>query len=254
MSDRKRRNIRYRKRKRHLAKWDYSTPGAYFVTFCTHGRKEILGHVESGEMILSEAGAICNDIIRTQTSCTIDHFVIMPNHIHLLIRLSGGQSLPLSKILRSMKAAMSIECHARGIEGKIWQTSFHDHIVRNQKDHDQLYEYIENNPLRWESDCMNAKSISQAEACATKTVQANSVIPAYWQALSLCKKAHNQHTSDVLSSAIKVVAFDSIRYQLRQLPQFLRQLDKKISFWLNCVTMLHTLNRCIGRAAWRHRP
>lgn len=129
----------------------------------------MLGHIESGEMILSKAGVICSGIIRAQAACGIERFVIMPNHVHLLIRISSERAPSLSKVIRSIKAAASIECHAHGISGAIWQPSFHDHIVRNQQDHDRLYEYIENNPLRWELDCMNASGISQAEACATKS-------------------------------------------------------------------------------------
>lgn len=95
----------------------------------------------------------------------------MPNHVHLLISINGISQASLSNIIRMLKAEMTLTLHANGIVGKIWQPSFHDHIVRNQADFDRLYKYIQNNPLRWELDCMYDHRLSQAEACATEGVR-----------------------------------------------------------------------------------
>ena len=85
----------------------------------------------------------------------LDKFVIMPNHIHLLLRFVAtevGQSRPtLQKLMQSFKSVTTRKCWEIGIS-KLWQRSFYDHVIRNDADYLQIWQYIDENPLRWSKD------------------------------------------------------------------------------------------------------
>lgn len=67
--------------------WDYSAPGAYFITSVSCERKPIFGQIHAGEMILSDEGEIAKNHLTNLNfnDLYIDRFVIMPNHIHLIM-------------------------------------------------------------------------------------------------------------------------------------------------------------------------
>ncbi len=147
-----------------LKGYDYSTLGAYFITICTQERKELLSKIIVGDDALivpqnnlSEIGIICdkyiNNINIKYENVTVDKYVIMPNHIHLIIFLHGTMkaSSPtknVETIIRSFKTMVTKEI---GIS--IWQRSYHDHIIRGEKDYKKIWEYIDTNVIRWEKDC-----------------------------------------------------------------------------------------------------
>ena len=136
-----------RKRNR-LHDYDYSTNNMYYVTICTRDKKCIL--CDSQEFSLTEIGKTVLDAINhiqnTYEGAIIDKFVIMPNHIHIMILLTHCKST-LSNIISQMKRHASIQSGE-----KIWQNSFFDHIVRNEADYLRIWEYIEENPQKWEMD------------------------------------------------------------------------------------------------------
>ena len=168
----KEKELPQRKRLR-LKNFDYSTPGAYFVTVCTHNRKCTLSRVvgaihESPEIQLTEYGKIVDRLINTiprQSLATIDRYVIMPNHIHLVIMITDSDELrairesPLrgrsviSKIIGYIKMNASKEIHNRYGNEMVWQRGFHDHIIRNRNDYEKISKYIFENPIIWQYDC-----------------------------------------------------------------------------------------------------
>ena len=172
----KEKELPQRKRLR-LKYFDYSTPGAYFVTVCTHNRKCTLSRVvgaihESPEIQLTEYGKIVDRLINTipqQSLATIDRYVIMPNHIHLVIIITDSDELrairesPLrgrsiiSKIIGYIKMNASKEIHNRYGNVTVWQRGFHDHIIRNRNDYEKISKYIYENPIIWPYDCFYAK-------------------------------------------------------------------------------------------------
>ncbi len=84
---------------------------------------------------------------------TVNKYVIMPNHIHLIIFLHGTMrsSSPtknIGTVIRSFKTMLTKE-----IGYSIWQRSYLDHIIRGEKDYQKIWEYIDTNPLKWELDC-----------------------------------------------------------------------------------------------------
>ena len=159
------------KRKRlRLDGFDYNSPGAYFVTICTHNRINIFSRIEpsNNELKLSEYGQIVDWYINNipeRYGIQIENYVIMPNHIHLLvliaereIRESPLQSRSvLSKFVGYIKMNATKQIHASGNNKNVWQRGYHDHIVRNREDFQNIFNYICVNPDRWETDCLYTK-------------------------------------------------------------------------------------------------
>ena len=152
--------------------YDYNTPGAYFLTFCTHNRKHFLSHIvgaihESPEPRLTICGKIVDAVIQNipaHLHVTVDRYVIMPNHVHLIaviteedvlreIRESPLQSRSImSKLIGyiKMNASKAIRQHYGDVA--VWQRGYRDHVIRNREDYVALAEYIQTNPIRWELD------------------------------------------------------------------------------------------------------
>ena len=149
-----------------LKDYDYSENGAYFVTFCTKDRHSILGGVSIGsghglldgsKMILSDKGKVLERVLlRTNevySYISLDTFVIMPNHVHMLISINGGPSggtaptAILPRYVGTVKRLVN-----RDLGENIWQRSFYEHIVRNEKDYREIWEYIVYNPAHWTED------------------------------------------------------------------------------------------------------
>jgi len=152
-----------------LKNYDYNSEGAYFITICTHNRKNLFGNIvgaihESPEMNLNSNGIIVDDYIRKSDSrfeLKIDKYVIMPNHIHLIVVIEERaiRESPLrkrsliSKAMGYLKMNASRDIHKNGYNDKIWQRSFHDHIIRSEADYLSIWNYIDGNPQKWEKDC-----------------------------------------------------------------------------------------------------
>ena len=139
-----------------LCEYDYSTNGAYFITICTKDRKRILSSIvgDDAHIVPKPYGIITEKYIRNVPG--IEKYAIMPDHIHMIIRLDNGSmwaSTPTSKrpqhnrisnIVRSIKVLV-----AKEIGESIFQRSYYDHVIRNQQDYDEIWQYIENNPRKW---------------------------------------------------------------------------------------------------------
>ena len=145
-----------------LREWDYSTPGFYFVTICCQNREHRFGCVSDKVMHLSEPGLMVNqlwsELSSTISSASVDAFVTMPNHIHVLIELGLSSSGPSSLVdvihwYKSKSTTLYIhgvkEQGWRRFEGRLWQEKYHDHIVRNDRELAAIREYITNNPAKW---------------------------------------------------------------------------------------------------------
>ena len=141
------------KRKRtRLNEYDYSTPGAYFVTICTKDRKPLFGPVG--------ADSISARMIKRTFQETIDRyfgiespiFVVMPNHIHMIIKLESDQ-YNLNQIIAQYKSGVTRKIREFFPDISVWQRSYHDHIIRNQREYEKIWNYIEGNPLKWNEDC-----------------------------------------------------------------------------------------------------
>ena len=142
------------KKRRRLKDFDYSSNGAYFITFCTFDKVNQFwtedGFTNLQDITLSSFGKIMQTAIENIPSIypnvSVDQYVIMPNHVHTILVLSDAQtSVPV--IINQLKRNVT-----KQIGYSIFQRSYHDHIIRNQADYEKIWEYIEDNPRKWNED------------------------------------------------------------------------------------------------------
>lgn len=159
-------NKKYPKRKTlRLQGYDYSFHGDYFVTIVTQGRACRFGKIAAGEMILNEVGRMIDkcygELGEKYDDVYCLDYVIMPNHLHFIIRLlSDTHHLP--DLVRQFKSKTTVE-YIKGVQQKgwplfecrLWQRSYHDHIIRNEHAFNYIRNYIFQNPERWYYDKMN---------------------------------------------------------------------------------------------------
>ena len=145
-----------------LKDYDYSQSGYYFVTICTKDKKKLLCEIVGEGLCalpktnLTDIGKITDNAIhfvnQKYDRITVDKYVIMPNHIHLIIKIekqTGGlKGPPLQHVIGRLKSFTTYKY------GKtLWQRSFHDHIIRGERDYLKIWNYIDINPQRWSEDC-----------------------------------------------------------------------------------------------------
>lgn len=151
-----------------LKNFDYSQNGAYFVTICTHNKRHLFGKIYDGKMYFTDLGSIVeNEILNIEMhyqTVRIDKYVVMPNHIHMIIVISEAEGMnpfptkmfDISNVVGKFKAGVSRivgNGFIHSVEKRIWQSSYHDHIIRGGKDYKKIWEYIDTNVIRWEEDC-----------------------------------------------------------------------------------------------------
>ncbi len=166
-----RKNMRWEKQ-------DYSHPGEYMITICVRDMKQILSKITAGNqqtvgddvlvvphIELTKYGKIADKYINQLNdfykNINVLKYVIMPNHIHLLLQIpdgTTGTSSPTGEqtdtrpvehsVIADFVSAFKRFCH-REIGEKIFQRSFHDHVIRDENDLIGAINYIENNPYRW---------------------------------------------------------------------------------------------------------
>lgn len=136
--------------------YDYNLPGAYFITICTQDRIPLFWNVGAAicRPNLSDIGAVVETAIlqipKHYPAVSVDKYCVMPDHIHMILSINtdeDGRQIAaptISTVVGHMKrwVSMRIGC-------SIWQKSFFDHVVRNREDYDQIWNYIENNPLKY---------------------------------------------------------------------------------------------------------
>ena len=88
----------------------------------------------------------------------LDKYVIMPNHVHAIIVTEPKNITNLISVIGQYKMSVTKKIRVLYPEMQVWQRSFHDHIIRNQKDYERIWNYIENNPEKWEEDCFYRKT------------------------------------------------------------------------------------------------
>ena len=145
------------RRSPRLREYDYTTPGIYFITFCTAHRDRRLSIVIGSETHLSQDGqcavAAWQALLRDLPEVRVLAAMVMPDHVHILLRLRGEVSArtPLTEIVGAMKSAAATAINrARGTPGSsVWQRSFYDTVVRTQRDLEKITRYIADNPGRW---------------------------------------------------------------------------------------------------------
>ena len=166
-------NILPKRKDIRLKNYDYSAPGAYFITICTKNRRYLLsrivgtGVLDCPQIELTRYGEIADKYIKQLNDfynhLSIESYVIMPNHIHLLLwvkenknTMQNGQSrTPVPTNIEKANGAcpqfvstFKRLCNKEYGEN-IWQARFNDHIIRNREDYEKHVKYIYENPIRW---------------------------------------------------------------------------------------------------------
>ena len=150
-----------RRKPNRLKGYDYGNSGSYFVTICTKNRCNILSDIGRGGALLRPIGKIVETEIRhlmERFDILIDKYVIMPNHVHMILTIQRAEQSPAPTISDVVCAFKSITTklanQSQQIPGQqIWQRSFYDHIIRNEEEYCKIWEYIEENPSKWLEDC-----------------------------------------------------------------------------------------------------
>ena len=141
-----------------LEGYDYRRARPYFLTVCTMQHRCILGRVVPGSVgelahvALTREGRIVENTVREISrhypQAAVEKYVVMPNHLHLLLWLLCDPSpVSVSHIIQQMKGAAT-----KKIGAAIWQKGFYDHIIRCQADYREIWQYIDNNPQKWALD------------------------------------------------------------------------------------------------------
>jgi REP element-mobilizing transposase RayT len=190
---------RHHRRSIRLKGYDYRQAGAYFVTVCVQDRECLLGQIVDGGMWLSEAGrmvqSVWDELPAHYPGVDIDAFVVMPNHIHGIILLTGNNvgatprgcpddsivdavdgmvgatprgcpdgatGLSLPDVVHRFKSFTTAQ-YRHGVKnhgwipfpGRLWQRNYYEHIIRNDHELHRIRQYIAENPEKWSLDREN---------------------------------------------------------------------------------------------------
>ena len=151
------------RKQNRLTEYDYSTPNAYFITVCTVDRKNLFWEdvgaiIDRPEYVpLTNLGEIVQQSIREipvhYPMISVDHFVVMPNHIHLFLQINAdadGRPMAAPTISTVINQTKGIISKQAGFS--VWQKGFYDHVIRNENDYQETWKYIEGNPGKWAED------------------------------------------------------------------------------------------------------
>lgn len=151
--------------------YSYSQQGLYFITICTKDKRCTLGSVSSPsteaelpQMKLSAIGTRVDEEILRQAACyghiSIEKYIIMPNHIHLLLFLKDDVSRTASRANEAIpKYIATLKRFTNKAVGfDLWQRSYHDHVIRTEQDYLKIWQYIDSNAAKWCSDCYYSDS------------------------------------------------------------------------------------------------
>lgn len=148
-----------KRKQNRLNDYNYSNDGYYFITICTCNKQKILCNIVGErttlpQIKLSRIGEIVEksitNIYKHYEGVSVCKYVIMPNHLHLIIIIKNGsviRSPTISNIIGQMKSYVT-----KQVGFCIWQRSFYDHVIRDEDDYLRICEYIENNPAKWSED------------------------------------------------------------------------------------------------------
>lgn len=159
-----------------MKNYDYSNYGAYFVTVCTKGKRRCSVILQETVPSVSRTCSCLNTVKSSgeeiaaieqhYQNVVVDKYVIMPNHIHMIVFIGGlmdaGRLNPsptkrvdIPNIIGKFKAGVTRrvgDAFMHPAKGELWQRSYHDHIIRDETDYQKIWLYIDTNPVKWKLD------------------------------------------------------------------------------------------------------
>ncbi|MFT3894118.1 MAG: hypothetical protein QM730_21005 [Anaerolineales bacterium] len=194
---------KHHRRSIRLPGYDYTQPGAYFVTICSYQRAHVFGEIVDGEMKCNRWGEIVREewfktaVLRPYVRLREEEFVVMPNHAHGIVwiveedgKLHVGDALhnaqmnlaqraeqrsaptvvpgSLGAIIRGYKSAVTYAINGlMNVRGVVWQRNYYEHVVRNEIELTAIAKYIDANPFNWQLDRDNSRNIRNLPAPET---------------------------------------------------------------------------------------
>jgi REP element-mobilizing transposase RayT len=188
---------KHHRRSIRLRGYDYSSPGAYFITICTHQRECLFGEIIAGKMHLNELGKVTQNYwqrLPLHFMVELDGFIVMPNHLHGILLLgdklgrgeafgtrivkSGENSCPnasplqpngtkpgsIGAIIQNFKSISTQKINRlfyRSNHRQVWQRNYYEHIIRNEKSLHDIRQYIHQNPISWQQDQLHPDNPSK---------------------------------------------------------------------------------------------
>ena len=145
-------NNRYFERKNpRLKDYNYKLRGYYFITICTKEKVHYFGEIVDGEMQYNDIVKVANECIKKindiYKSIKLEKYIIMPNYIHMILIVGKETTISVARVIKQYK-----EYITKQIKESIWQKSYYDHIIRNEKDYLRIWKYIDENILKWDLD------------------------------------------------------------------------------------------------------
>jgi REP element-mobilizing transposase RayT len=176
MTSPRRRDRTNHRRSIRLSGYDYSLPGAYFVTICAHDRATTFGQIVDGEVQANDAGDMIVgwwQQLERKFHVELDAFVLMPDHVHAVVFILGedqvrssdapngeptdgvraaAQRASLPEVVAWFKTMTTNE-YIRGVgtgrwprfERRLWQRNYYEHIIRNTIALDRIRRYVQAN-------------------------------------------------------------------------------------------------------------
>ncbi len=153
-----------------LREYDYTQNNTYFITICAHNRTHLFGEIVGAHLRVrpNNPEKIIErwfvELENKYDNLRIDKYIIMPDHIHVLMYNPGVDDFsgahtgaPLPEIVKWFKTQTTNE-YIRGVKNglfppfdkHIWQRNYYEHVIRDEKDYNEKWQYIEENPMRWE--------------------------------------------------------------------------------------------------------
>jgi putative transposase len=146
---------------------DYAAPASYLITICTERRLSLFGIVSNGEVIPSPAGVVIDswwhDMPARLTSVELDAAIVMPNHFHAVVHpgtdpdreagTSPGDVVRWFKRRTTYDDTIGVRTQGwPRFPGRLWQQSYYDRIIRDDRALERAREYVVGNPGKWTDD------------------------------------------------------------------------------------------------------
>ena len=152
-------------KQKRIPYYEYSYPGAYFITICTNKKQKLFELFPILKKITEEEWFKLQVMF---SGIELDQFVIMPNHLHFIIfildpanaaaQTGKDQNIILGDVIRAFKSNVAkrfyeyVEQEKIKFKEKIWQFNYFEHAIRDDRDLRIKREYIKSNPDRWKED------------------------------------------------------------------------------------------------------
>ena len=149
-----------------MPNYNYSANGLYFITIVTQNRICYFGNPDTSRININEAGKMIEKeyigLEKRHKEIVCLDYVIMPNHIHFILQVNDNDDDGIPDIIDEYKSRTTVR-YIKSVKeqgwsrfnGKLWQRSYWDDIIRNERQLRFIQNYIFNNPIRWNKDALN---------------------------------------------------------------------------------------------------